>query len=81
MIINPGTNLTDEDWDEFAEGWMIELRGEVSASVVEMNFTASLILQWQFIQKAVKYAESDEIFTIAAGPMEHLLGTHGPGLY
>jgi len=72
-------DVSDEELEEFAEAWMVELRGDISSAVVQMNFSALPILQWQFIQKAVKYAESDhELFTIAAGPMEHLLVTHGP---
>ena len=70
--------LTDEDWDEFAQQWMSELRSETSYAVTSMNFTARPSLQWKFILKAVNYAESDdELSVIAAGPLEHLLGRHG----
>lgn len=71
--------VKEEDWDELAEIWMAELRGNISSIVVQMNFSAAPILQWQFILKAVKSAASDsELFAIAAGPMEHLLGAYGP---
>lgn len=44
-----------------------------------MNFTAAPEVQWRFIRSAIEHAESDdELGHIAAGPMEHLLGWHGP---
>ena len=78
MIDESWNDVTEEEWDELAQIWMSELRGDSSATITAMNFSASPALQWQFILKAAKYAESDdELFTIAAGPVEHLLGTHG----
>ena len=79
MIDESWNDVTEEEWDELAQIWMSELRGDASSAITTMNFSALPALQWQFILKAVKYAESDdELFTIAAGPVEHLLGTHGP---
>jgi len=51
---------------------------DVGEAVVFMNFTAGPDQQWQFICSAVAQAESDdELGHIAAGPLEHLLGSHG----
>lgn len=70
---------------DFARAWLAELRGElpseevnVGQSVVMMNFIAPADQQWEFILAAVAHADSDEeLGHIAAGPIEHLLGTHG----
>ena len=52
---------------------------EVGQSVVMMGFTATPEQQWRFVRAAVAQAESDdELGHIAAGPMECLLGWHGP---
>jgi hypothetical protein len=77
--------LNDSDWEAFARAWLAELRGdpespesEMGQTVVMMNFTAAPEHQWKFIICAVTAAESDEeLKSIAAGPMEHLLGKHG----
>jgi hypothetical protein len=45
--------------------------------VVQMNFTASPQSQWRFIEKAFEVASDDELGDIAAGPVEHLMGSHG----
>lgn len=78
--------LEPSDWQAFAGAWLAALRGEpedrdvdVRQSVVMMNFMAAPEQQWQFLMAAVRQAESDdELSHIAAGPMEHLLGWHGP---
>lgn len=69
----------------FAGAWLAELRvgppagdSEVGQAVVMMNFVAPPDQQWQFIRAAVAQASSDdELWHIAAGPLEHLLGHHG----
>ena len=54
------------------------MRSERAASA-RMNFTAPAEMQWRFILFAIDRAASDdELIHIAAGPMEHLLGWHGP---
>ncbi len=68
-------------------GWLEEVRAkdreEESTdnhgdAVVLMNFTASPDVQWEFIQIAVEKATDEcEIFALAAGPFEHLMGFHG----
>jgi hypothetical protein len=87
MPIDPRWDqLTPSDWQEFARTWLAALRGEPEAAdsdigqtVVMMNFMAAPEHQWQFITAAVAEAQSgDELGHIAAGPMEHLLGWHGP---
>ena len=71
------------DWNDFALHWLAEIRGEVEGdqageAIVAMNFTAHPRLQWQFILLAISLAKSDnELGSIAAGPMEHLMGWHG----
>jgi hypothetical protein len=75
--------LSLSDWKQFVLNWLAEIRGEVDGSkedeaVVAMNFTAHPKLQWQFILLAVSLAQSDkELGSIAAGPIEHLLGWYG----
>ena len=76
--------LTPADWDAFAKSWLADLRGEstdpnpdVAQSVVLMNFTAKPEQQWQFILAAVSQASDEELEHIAAGPVEHLLSSHG----
>ena len=77
--------LDADEMVDFARAWLAELRGEVppeeagiGQSVVMMNFIAPADQQWEFILAAVAHAESDdELGHIAAGPIEHLLGTHG----
>src|SRR5689334_18962570 len=75
--------LTASDWDSFAKAWIEELRGadqsfNVGAAVSQMNFTATPEQQWTFIMAAMNHAADDELGHIAAGPVEHLLGHHGP---
>lgn len=47
--------------------------------VVQMNFTASPESQWRFIEAAFEVAGEEELGDLAAGPIEHLLSTHGEG--
>jgi hypothetical protein len=71
---------------DLAQAWLEELRitpepdeMPVSGAVVLMNFTHPPEDQWVFIKAAVDSAQSDdELGHIAAGPLEHLLGHHGP---
>jgi acetoin utilization deacetylase AcuC-like enzyme len=71
---------------DLAHAWLEELRivpepaqMPVSEAVVLMNFTRPPEDQWVFIKAAVEAARSDnELVHIAAGPLEHLLGQHGP---
>ena len=73
------------DWENFAKAWLVELRreglleeSEIDESVVIMNFTAKPEQQWVFILATINFAESDdELGSIAAGPIEHLLGKFG----
>ena len=45
---------------------------------VLMNFTAPPNVQWEYILAAVLLAQNeDQLDALAAGPMEHLLATHG----
>jgi tetratricopeptide (TPR) repeat protein len=81
--------LSPSDWDAFAKAWVDELRqppsgsepsddeDRVGQSVVQMNFTATAECQWKFVLAAIKHAEDKELGHIAAGPIEHLLSTHG----
>jgi len=73
-----------QDMAELAAGWLREINsGETVAdgfgsAVVLMNFTAPPETQWEFLQAAVNGAETeDQLCAIAAGPFEHLLGSHG----
>jgi hypothetical protein len=77
--------LTNADLESFAQAWIDELHGsktaetEVGMSVTWMGFTAPADMQWQFILAAIRFAESDdELGHVAAGPIECLLGWHGP---
>ena len=45
--------------------------------VVPMNFTASPAAQWKFIRAAYRHGNDATFGHLAAGPIEHLLGTHG----
>lgn len=73
------------DMTALAADWLREIRnnerpadGDVGSAVVLMNFTATADVQWAFLQAAVDGAETDyELYAIAAGPFEHLLGSHG----
>jgi hypothetical protein len=75
--------LSQKDWQDFAAAWIAELGGASSdenfgQKVVLMNFTASPAQQWQFVVAAVNSARTeDHLDAIAAGPLEHLLSTHG----
>jgi hypothetical protein len=67
---------------ELAALWIAEMRSPsddepIGLKVVEMNFTAPAAQQWAFIEAAVELAHEEELGAIAAGPFEHLLGTHG----
>jgi len=89
MPIGQWHQMTSSDWDAFAGAWLAELRmsppppesddeSDMRQAVVWMNFTAGPDEQWQFICSAVGQADSDDdLRHIAAGPVEHLLGTHG----
>jgi hypothetical protein len=74
-----------EDMPALAAEWIAELRGgapidggDSNITVTMMNFTAGPEVQWAFLKAAVDAAPGgDELFDIAAGPFEHLLGHHG----
>jgi hypothetical protein len=78
--------LNDAEWAAFADAWLAELRGEDDSkddnrdmSVTWMGFTARPEQQWKFIRLATNRAVTDdELGSIAAGPVECLLGHHGP---
>ena len=78
--------LSPSEWDAFVKAWLAELRdpspageSDIGQAVVMMNFMAPPQLQWEFICAAAASAESDgELAHIAAGPVEQLLGRHGP---
>ena len=68
----------------FAADWLQEVRSGVDVTdgfgskVVLMGFTAPPEVEWAFLQAAVDRAETDdELYSIAAGPFENLLGHHG----
>jgi hypothetical protein len=62
-------SVEPEESDESSAGGVVTM----------MNFTADPEQQWQFIQTAMAQAATDdELGAIAAGPVEHLLGWHGP---
>lgn len=73
------------DMTALAADWLREIRAakpptddDAGSAVVLMNFTATADVQWAFLQAAVAGATTDaELGAIAAGPFEHLLGTHG----
>ncbi|CAN5524761.1 hypothetical protein BH10PSE14_BH10PSE14_19190 [soil metagenome] len=68
-----------------AAEWLLELsldeppaNDAVGGEVVLMNFTAPPEVQWTFLQATVDGARTDDqLYAIAAGPFEHLLGFHG----
>lgn len=67
-----------------AAKWVAELHSgappredDIGMTVTLMNFTAPPDVQWAFLEAAVEAADEDELFAIAAGPFEHLLGHHG----
>lgn len=73
-----------DDMPALAEEWTAELRrgapienDDVGMKVTTMNFTAGHEVQWAFLKAAVDCAQDDELYHIAAGPFEHLLGHHG----
>jgi hypothetical protein len=75
----------DAQWASFADAWLAELRGGASQdedsgmSVTWMGFTARPEQQWKYIRLATARATSDgELAHIVAGPVECLLGHHGP---
>ena len=78
--------LNDAAWASFADAWLAELRGGNNStddngglSVTWMGFTARPEQQWKFIRLATSRAVTDEELShIAAGPVECLLGHHGP---
>jgi hypothetical protein len=78
--------LDEAQWASFADSWLAELRSghdseddKVGMSVTWMGFTARPEQQWKFICLATSRATSDEeLGHIAAGPVECLLGHHGP---
>lgn len=83
-----GGTVVGMNWQEFsmadlAAAWMHELDGTSDAeaasnAVVLMNFTAPAAIQWEFLQAAIDRATTDhQLYDIAAGPFEHLLGFHG----
>jgi hypothetical protein len=77
--------IGDDDWSHFARDWVRQLRLGVQEgerdwgdTVTMMNFLARPEHQWKFILLAVGHAQTDdELAHIAAGPIEHLLGSHG----
>ena len=85
-VIDPRwKKVSPEQWRNFAEGWLTEIREKNSAegsdlgtTVVSMNLFAAPELQWEFILLTVSIAETDmELAAIAAGPIQHLLGKFG----
>ena len=76
----------DQDWLDFASDWLVKLRTgveppdvDIDGLVVDLSFSAAPHHQWRFIEATVAGAETDsELGHIAAGPMEHILGWHGP---
>ena len=80
-------NWTNQELEALADGWLaevcakdrdVEAATEFHDAVVMMNFTASNDVQWDFIRIAVAKAKSEsELFAVAAGPFEHLMGSHG----
>lgn len=65
--------------------WLEEVRSgkepaddDARSAVVLMNFTAPPEVQWAFLEAAVEGSVGDEeLYALAAGPFEHLLGFHG----
>ncbi len=87
MPIDPRwSELGGSDWLALARAWLEEWRRgvpledtEAGRSLVLMNFAATPDAQWEFIGAAVSLAADDEDRRhVAAGPIEHLLGTPGP---
>ncbi len=78
-------SLSDEQISELAAAWLESMRrGEeaseqVRQSVVMLTFFYTPQTQWKFILAAVDAAAeaSDELYDIAAGPFEGLMGNHG----
>jgi hypothetical protein len=80
------------NWDSYdtealgtlARAWLADLRdnpnsdSEIQQAVTLLSFSAPHGKQWDFTLAAVAHAQSDEEFaSIAAGPLEHILGWHG----
>lgn len=58
--------------------WMLDDPPELASDyVVPMNFSASANAQWKFIVAAFRSGDDDTFGHLAAGPVEHLLGTQG----
>ncbi len=83
-------HLSHEALSQLAHTWFRELRDPprsgvvsndvwtASDSVIFLNFAAPPDQQWEFITAAFAIATSDDdLEHLAAGPVEHLLATHG----
>ncbi|WP_283131440.1 DUF6869 domain-containing protein [Enterovibrio norvegicus] len=76
--------ISDESLSEFIQKWFAEIdlddeeNTPVGSDVVLMNFLAPDEFQWKFIVTAFELAyDATHLETMAAGPVEHLLGFHG----
>lgn len=77
--------VTQAQWSELAERWFHasdraeDPNGrELGMSIALMNHSASTAVQWRFVDAALDVARTDQhLKQLAAGPIEHLLGTFG----
>ncbi len=78
-------DLKESELDDFIKNWFSEINSDLEVDespfggkVVLMNFLASDEFQWKFISRSFELAyDSEHLTTLAAGPVEHLLGFHG----
>ena len=84
--------LDDGAVHDLAKAWIYDLNNwppdrdsadkdddNVGTEVVAMNLIAPTDTQWRFILKVLELSNSDKVLChLAAGPMEHLMGNHGP---
>ena len=77
-------DIEQAELDIFIKYWFAEIdkdeEGEspYSQDVVLMNFLADDDFQWKFIKRSFELAyDAEHLTTLAAGPVEHLLGFHG----
>lgn len=78
--------LADDQVQALAAAWLDAIRRGEAAShekvhqtVVLLTFLHSAETQWAFIEAAVDFANEtiEELYPIAAGPFEGLMGKHG----
>jgi len=79
-------NLNDEKWDRLARAWLRCIRESIETPecskwweiVVNLGLWGAPEFIWAFVKRTLDIAETDgELGSIAAGPIEYLLGRSG----